>query len=102
MASYINEAEALTQLKETTEQTTNDYKIFIRDRLHKSAQTKEVSISIVVKPQDAEPIFNKIAALKNSVCSDKILSLTSNIYLDEAQRILKDLIIVKTKVKTWI
>lgn len=99
MGSYLNEAEAKTELEALIKATTTDYKLYVKNRLYKENLTKQVDFGLILLPENSEPIFNAIAKLKLSKCKDKILNLTSSIYLDERERTLKDLIIITTKVK---
>ncbi len=99
MGSYINENEAAQTIKAAVTQITDDYKLFVRNRLYKSGLTKEVEFALIILPEISEAVFNKLAKLKQSSCADKITSLTSSVYLDEAQRTIKDMILIKAEVK---
>ena len=99
MGSYLNETEAKTQITELVEDTTNDYNLFVRNRFYKNGLTKEVEFALIVLPENAEPIFNKLAKLKGGACSDKLTALTSSVYIDGHQRTIKDMILIKAEVK---
>lgn len=99
MGNYINEADAIAQIETVAKEVTNDYKLFVRNRLSKQNElSKYVEFALILLPSDAEPIFNKLAKLRLTVCQNKILELTSSVYLDEAQRTIKEMILIKTKV----
>jgi len=99
VGGYLSESEAKAKLQELIEPTTKDYKLYIKSRnIKNSTNIKDVVISIVVLPQFSEDIFNAIARARLSACKDKIVDITTSLFLDESQRVLKDNILVKTKV----
>ncbi len=98
MGSYLNESDAKENLINIIKQTTTDYKLYIKSRdIKDNTNIKDVVISIIVLPQFSEAIFNALARARLKNCP-QIVNITTSLFLDESQRVLKDNILVKVKV----
>ncbi len=97
MVCYIDENEAKKDIEAAAKAATMDYRLFVRKRELLDFNTKSVEFALLTKEEFSSDAFD-ILAKKRRENGDKLSSISSGILLDESQRVIKDMILIKAKV----
>lgn len=85
MELYLNENEAVEDIKETLKDITNDLDIYVRGRDFSGGIKKKVTFIVVVLPSFGEAVFN--AFVKAYASTNKKMNIVkSDTFLDNAKR----------------